>query len=271
MLNKCRRGQWRIDDIDWKRPTRELSAHEEMQAVQTFTDMAEIERIAGGMFALQRDRVDDPRLRAIFASFVRDEHRHAQVATRLARHYNVLHYREYRPNPAIERFGPRLLRACREVSPEVANFYITTGELLLDVALLRSLDDFVADPTSHEAMALINRDESRHVAMDFYMIERYCDAAAKGELPRRSTQQWLRATWAMGSMMAHARPFINNVLIAPMDTYDPDGRRLREAFKRMQLVGRRPEVASRPFVRFIRTMQQLVSSPLGARRATLQE
>ena len=59
----------------------------------------------------------------------------------------------------------------RHLSPEVANVYITTGELILDVALLRSLDDYVADETTHAAMERINRDESRHIAVDFHMFE----------------------------------------------------------------------------------------------------
>ena len=54
-----------------------------------------------------------------------------------------------------------------------ANAYITAGELILDVALLRSLDDYVADEMSHRAMYLINRDESRHIAIDYRMVEYY--------------------------------------------------------------------------------------------------
>ena len=36
-----------------------------------------------------------------------------------------------------------------------------------------ALDDYVADEMSHSAMHLINRDESRHIAIDFHMTEKY--------------------------------------------------------------------------------------------------
>ena len=45
--------------------------------VQLFTDMAGIERLAGALFREQGRRVADPTLRAIFATFVTDELRHA--------------------------------------------------------------------------------------------------------------------------------------------------------------------------------------------------
>ncbi|MEX1368990.1 MAG: hypothetical protein AB1Z98_38040 [Nannocystaceae bacterium] len=140
MLDKCRRGQWRVDDLDWDRTPRPLPRAVEERVVQSFTDMVEIETIAGGLFAQQRERTDDPRLQAIFASFVRDEHRHGQVARRLARYYDRHGYRQYRPNPHLLRFAPRLQEASRHVSAVVADFYVTTGELLLVGALLRSLD-----------------------------------------------------------------------------------------------------------------------------------
>ena len=109
----------------------------------------------------------------ILDSSVVDAPRHADVALRLARHYDVHRYRTYRLDPALERFAPHFINAIRYLSAEVANLYVTTGELILDVALLRSLNDYVDDPMSHQAMELINRDESRHIAIDFHMVEYY--------------------------------------------------------------------------------------------------
>ena len=47
-------------------------------------------------------------------------------------------------NPHLVAFAPAFRQALRHLSPEMANLYVTGGELLLDVALLRSIDDFVA-------------------------------------------------------------------------------------------------------------------------------
>lgn len=242
MLEKCRRDQWSADDLDWTLRPRPLSREHEMAIVQYFTDMSGIELLAGALFAVQRDLTDDPTLKEIFASFVVDEERHSDVALRLARHYDVHRYKRYETNPHLRAFAPHFVRAVRYVTPDVANAYITTGELLLDIALLRSLDDFVDDEMSHRAMRLINRDESRHIAIDYYMVGHY--ASAEYDLwlrnrPREGLRRRLKAQAALAGFMWHARPFFRDVFFAPMDLVDPSGRRLLEAFKRIQLLGQR--------------------------------
>ena len=140
MLDLCRRDQWRIEDLDWSVRPRELSREDEIAICQYFTDMSGIELLAGALFELQRDNARDPTLRAIFESFVVDEERHSRVALLLAKHYDVHRYQRYELNPHLVRFRKHFVEAVRHVAPDVANAYITTGELLLDIALLRSLD-----------------------------------------------------------------------------------------------------------------------------------
>ena len=48
----------------------------------------------------------------------------------------------------------------------------------------------------------------------------------------------------------------------PMDVTDPSGRRMLEAFKRAQLITRKPEVAKRPFTRYFRSLQWVFNHPL---------
>lgn len=255
LLTKCRRERWRAEDMDWSRPARPMGREEEMALVQTFVDMAGIERLAGALFAVQRDRVDDPLLAEIYACFVEEEERHAQVAERLAAHFDVHHYKPYTTDPGLVRFAPRLVATARAFSPEIANIYVTAGELILDIALLRALDDACDDPTCRDAMARINRDESRHVAIDFFMLERYAARPV-------SSGGGLRGAYALVRMMAVARPFVRDVVIAPLDRCDPEGARLREAFKRLQLAMRRPGVAQRPFPRLLRASQWIVNQPV---------
>jgi hypothetical protein len=260
MLNKCRRDQWSVDDLDWSTPPRPMSRSDEEAIVQYFTNMAGIERLAAALFREQRDRAQDPVLREVFQSFVIDEMRHAEVACRLAHHYDVHRYRTYEVDRALQRFSPHFVAAVRHLSEEVANLYITTGELILDVALLRSLDDYVADATSHGAMERINQDESRHIAVDFHMVEYYSSPEYLEELRRRPAKalsQRLRAWWALGNMFYFAAPFFREVFFQPMDLLDPGGRRIREAFKRIQLLGTKRRVAERPFNRFVLSMQAL--------------
>jgi len=265
MLDKCVRDQWSIDDLDWSLPPPHLPRDKEEAVVQAFTDMAGIELLAGALFKVRRDKTTDPTLKKIFSTFVADEKRHSAVASRLADHYNVHNYRDYKESPSLTSFRPHFLALVENTSPEIANAYITSGELILDVALLRSLDDYVADEMSHAAMHLINRDESRHIAVDFHMTEHYCSDDYLAEIrrrPRPSVKDLASGTAALARMMWHAKPFLQQVFLAPMDRTDPTGRRVQEAFKRIQLVLRKPTVARTPFSRFMIFMQDLYNRPV---------
>lgn len=265
MLAMCRRDQWSVDDLDWSAPPRELSRADEIAICQYFTDMSGIELLAGELFEAQRAMTKDPRLAAIFETFVVDERRHSDVAKRLAAHYDVHRYQRYELNPHLVRFRKPFVEAVHHLPPDIANAYITTGELLLDVALLRSLDDFVDDEMSHAAMRLVNRDESRHIAVDYYMVEFYSTEEYEAWLarqPPKALEERARGMWALLSFLYHASPFFRDVFFRPMDLTDPSGRRLIEAFKRIQLLGDRPKVSERPFARFIKTLQVLFNDPL---------
>jgi hypothetical protein len=268
MLERCRREQWKAEELDWTVPPRQFSPEHEMAIVQYFTDMAGIELLAGELFKVQRERTDDPVLREIFGTFIQDEIRHSRVAGRLAAHYDIHHYRRYEQNPHLVRFARHFVAACSYLSPEIANVYITTGELMLDIALLRSLNDFVSDEMSNRAMVLINRDESRHIAIDFYMVEYYSSEEYVAKLEARGPKPLparLEAAAAMGGLLYYASPFFRDVFFGPMDLVDPSGRRLREAFKRIQLLSTKPRVAQHPFSRFLLTLQALFNHPVTGR------
>jgi hypothetical protein len=52
-----------------------------------------------------------------------------------------------------------------------------------------------------------------------------------------------------------------------MSLTDPSGRRIREAFKRMQILGTKPGVAEHPFTRFMQSLQDLYNDHPVARVA----
>lgn len=264
MLDRCRKEQWREDDIDWSRPPRALAPEDERLVVQLFTNMAGIERLAGAMFAEQARRAGDPVLRAIFETFVIDEERHARVAVRLARHYDVRRLQRYRVDDHLARFRTHFVRAIRYLDDDVANAYITGGELVLDIAILRSIDDHVRDETCAAAMALINRDESRHIAIDYHMVEHYASDAYEAELaarPPRTAPERVRGAVSLAMMLWHARPFFQAMFFEPMDVVDPEGRRMREVFRHMQRIGAKPEALRRPFGRFLQIMFDAFNHP----------
>jgi hypothetical protein len=265
MLDMCCKGQWKVDDLDWSIPPRAMGREEEIAIVQYFTDMAGIERLAGALFDEQRRRAENDTLKKIFATFVADEERHARVAERLARYYDVHHFRAYETSPSLVAFRRHFVYAVRFLSAEIANVYITGGELILDVALLRSINDYVHDQMSQRAMDLINRDESRHIAVDYYMTEYYASPRYQEWLRKQPSQPLgdrAKAIWAFGNVLLAAKPFFRDVFFQPMAMVDPSGKRLREAFKRGQLLGAKSDVAVRPFWRFLSTMRETVKHPV---------
>jgi len=266
MLEMCRKGQWKIDqDLDWSVPPRPMARDEEIAIVQYFTDMAGIELLAGALFDEQRKRVDDPTLQKIFSTFVADEKRHSEVALRLADYYNVNKYREYEMSPSLVAFSPHFVNAVKYLSAEIANVYITGGELILDVALLRSINDFVHDTMSQKAMDLVNRDESRHIAVDYHMTEYYASPAYQEWLDQQPSQplaEKVKAWWAFANLLYYSKPFFEDVFFTPMSKVDPSGRRLREAFKRFQLLGTKPDVAKRPFTKFMNGVREVALHPV---------
>jgi hypothetical protein len=267
MLRNCHEFQWNVGDLDWSQAPRSMDANDERSVVQYFTDMAQIERLAGALFVEQQRRVADPVLKEIYATFVVDEMRHSHVAQMLADHYDVRRLETYRPSPTLERFFPHFVDAIRHLSDDVANAYITSGELILDIALLRSIDDFVADPLSAQAMELINRDESRHIAIDYYMVGFYTsDAYQRRPKPKTSLREQAVAARTFAAMTLWGRPFFRDVFFGPMDRIDPTGERLREAFKRMQLLGTRPGLDALPLMKFWSSMMVLYNKPWMGRR-----
>jgi hypothetical protein len=266
MLDMCDRLQWQPSDLDWSQPPRAMSRDDEMAIVQLFTDMAIIERLAGMLFVEQERRAEDPTLRAIFRTFVKDEVRHGQVAQMLADFYDVHHYRLYQPSPALERFAPAFVDAIRYLSDDVANAYITVGELILDIALLRSINDYVHDGMSDQAMRLINRDESRHIAIDYHMVEYYASPAYTRKLearPKLPAAERARGARAFATMLYYGQPFFRQVFFAPMERVDPSGRRILEAFRRVQMISAKPGVSDRPFGAFMLTLQNIYRNRMG--------
>ncbi len=264
MLDRCRRDQWSVRDIDLSKPPRPLSEEDEAAICQLFTDMAVIERLAGALFREQARRTDDPTLRAIFETFVGDEVRHAQMAQLLADHYDRRSLRVYRPSAALSRFFDHFVLAVTGLEDDVANTYITAGELILDIALLRSINDYVDDEASAQAMRLINRDESRHIAIDYHMVGYYSSpawTARRAARPKKPAREHARAALTFASMLYYGQPFFRDVFFAPMERIDPSGARMREAFKRLQLLGNKPAVTNTWFGAFMRTLQTGYNDP----------
>ena len=135
-------------------------------------------------------------------------------------------------SPALVAFRPHFVNAVKYLSAEVANVYITGGELILDVALLRSINDYVHDPMSESAMELVNRDESRHIAVDYHMAEDYASPAYQEWLSKQPPQplaRRLKALWAFTNVL-----YIQALLRGRVLHAHEDGRSQRRRLRGVQ-------------------------------------
>ena len=175
MLDRCRRLQWSVDDIDWDAPGADRVGADQRLALAGFmADLYWIESIAAHVFARMRDATGEPALAAIFDSFATDEQRHADAELLLMRRWGIAGRREVpAPNPSARNLISAIERAGDRVHPAVYSAIIPFTELVLDGALVKHLDVNVLDPVCREVFRRINADEARHLAVDFYMLERY--------------------------------------------------------------------------------------------------
>ena len=256
MLEKCERGQWSVDDFDWTGAPIPLTLEQEIQVCAYYVNMSYIERLAGALFRSLSERLDDPTLRAIFATFVEDELRHSHAAAKLADYFDVHHYRVYTPSVAMLRFIPYFVGMIDSVSPAFATSFILGGELILDIALLRSLNDYVDDPLSRAVVERINQDESRHLAMDMHMTEHFARSATAANNPWVSGDLWGVLAWGPG--------FFSDVFFRPMQILDPSQGQMRDVMRRFRRFYDRDAVDGNPAVEEFRSIAAFFETPPGA-------
>lgn len=175
MQEKCSRLQWSVDDIDWDAEGAAAVGADQRLALAGFMiDLHWIEAIAATVFAHMRDTTREPALAAIFTSFAIDEQRHADAELMLMRRWGIAGRREVpAPNPSARNLLRAIDRMGDRVHPAVYAAIIPFTELVLDGALVKHLDTRVADPICREVFRRVNADEARHLAVDFYLLERY--------------------------------------------------------------------------------------------------
>jgi hypothetical protein len=175
MLEKCDRLQWSIDDIVWDAPGADTVGQDDRRALAGIMgDLYWIESVAAMVFGAMRDGTTDPELAAIFASFAKDEQRHADAELMLMRRWNMVGPSELPPsNASVGSLLDGLERGARFVHPAVFSAIIPFTELVLDGALVRHFEGMVHDPVASEVFHRINADEARHLAVDFYVLERF--------------------------------------------------------------------------------------------------
>lgn len=259
MLEKVERGQWSLDDIDWDAPGADRIRPEQFESLRAFmTDLVWIEHVGARGFAALGRQAEDPELRAIYGHFEKEEERHARAELALMQRWGMA-----RPGEIpVANINIRLVIAWLDRYADTIDFATLTCviamlEVALDGALVKFLLDEVEDPLCHTVFEHINRDESRHLAIDFEVMERV------GEATSTSNRELLR----------HLRKSLEPSKIAGALAYIPllnrmrdnlvamglDEERLYRSIRRFEEAGERsPATARSPAYQAIRQHGRMV-------------
>jgi hypothetical protein len=175
MLTKIKSSQWGLADIDWDAPGSELVTEnpELFAKLKPFmADLMWIEHVGARGFAAMAKKAPNETLAEIYRYFHAEEQRHANAELALMQRWGMLDGDEL-PEPNINiRLLVEWLDTYADDQPLVVlGSVIPMLEIALDGALCKFLLETVDDPVCHEVFGLINSDESRHLTVDFHVLE----------------------------------------------------------------------------------------------------
>ena len=272
MLDSTRRGQWSVDELDWEAPLQGaegLSVRQRREAGLQLVFTAGLERQAARVFGLCAQYAADPRARDIYRLFSADELRHAEAELRLARRYGV----SWRDLPLATRWAFGVLAANFDQPDrgvhELSSATILLFELALDTLLVPILDE-VADPVQRAVFQRINQDEARHLAMDYWLLDRKGAALAAAAAGRDAKTEAAARGWArrafdqyrlVRTMIAFIAAFGAMAVATPgVRVHFADGRLIARYLERVRRVPRKaPHAMAVPTYRMgLRGQQRLL-------------
>ncbi len=181
MLDKIKDRQWALADIDWDAPGTETITDEMRPKLKAFmADLCWIENIGARGFAALAKKAPTPTIAEIYRYFHAEEQRHANAELALMKRWGMLDDEEMpEPNVNIRLAIEWLDQYADTMSLSILGTVIPMLEVALDGALLKFLLDEVEDPVCHQVFEKINNDESRHIAVDFEVLDMIGHAKAR--------------------------------------------------------------------------------------------
>ncbi|MEO8816506.1 MAG: ferritin-like domain-containing protein [Mycobacterium sp.] len=173
MLAKIKDRQWALADIDWDAPGAETISDEFRPRLKAFmADLCWIENVGARGFAALAKKAPTPTLAEIYRYFHAEEQRHANAELALMKRWGMLDEDGEIPEPNINiRLAIQWLdKYSDDMSLSILGTVIPMLEVALDGALLKFLLEEVHDPVCHQVFEKINNDESRHLAVDFDVL-----------------------------------------------------------------------------------------------------
>ncbi|MBA0046021.1 ferritin-like domain-containing protein [Mycobacteroides sp. LB1] len=173
MLQTIKDKQWALADVDWDAPGAEQITDEQRPKLKAFmADLVWIENIGARGFSALAKKAPNETLAEIYRYFHAEEQKHANAELALMRRWGMLEKDEVPvPNVNVRLAIEWLDRYSDGLSLTILGTIIPLLEVALDGALLKFLLEEVNDPICHEAFRHINSDESRHLAVDFHVLD----------------------------------------------------------------------------------------------------
>ncbi|TQR83444.1 ferritin-like domain-containing protein [Mycobacterium hodleri] len=260
MLEKIKDRQWALADIDWDAPGAETISDEFRPKLKAFmADLCWIENVGARGFAALAKKAPTPVLAEIYRYFHAEEQRHANAELALMKRWGMLEDGEMpEPNINIRLAIQWLDKYSDDMSLSILGTVIPMLEVALDGALLKFLLEEVHDPVCHQVFEKINNDESRHIAVDFDVLNMIGNATA-----RRLAIQFVGNIASPGvilGMLMYA-PLLNRMRnnIVEMGL-QPE--RLYDAMMRFKKMGERAEFTRRvPTYQLLKFHSKLVVNP----------
>jgi hypothetical protein len=181
MLARIKDRQWALADIDWEAPGAETIDDEFRPRLKAFmADLCWIENVGARGFAAMAKKAPTPTIAEIYRYFHAEEQRHANAELALMKRWGMLDEGEI-PEPSVNiRMAIEWLDTYADEMPlSVLGTVIPMLEVALDGALLKFLLEEVHDPVCHQVFEKINNDESRHIAVDFEVLDLIGHARAR--------------------------------------------------------------------------------------------
>lgn len=181
MLQMIKDKQWALADIDWDAPGAELITDEQRPKLKAFmADLCWIENVGARGFAAMVAKAPNATIAEIYRYFHAEEQRHANAELALMRRWGMLEEGEIpEPNNNIRMAIEWLDTYGDDMPLSVLGTVIPMLEVALDGALLKFLLEEVQDPVCHQVFEKINSDESRHIAVDFAVLDMIGNAKAR--------------------------------------------------------------------------------------------
>ena len=250
MLQRIKDKQWALADIDWDAPGAELIEPELWAKLKPFmTDLMWIENVGARGFAALARKAPTPTLKSIYEHFHAEEQKHANAELALMRRWGMLENDEVPPPSVnVQLVITWLDKFSDGMSLSILGTVIPMLEVALDGALIKFITDEVKDPVAQEVFKRINSDESRHLAVDFEVMDILGHADMR-KLVVDFVGSWMNPALIVGTLSYF--PLLNKMRdnIVAMGVNEE---RLYQAMRRFQSVGERSAFARRvPMYRFI--------------------